>query len=119
MKGSLKSKAPSRGRDREPSGKQVTNNHYTTPAIIGGNAAGPVKGWEAIQPNTHNKPGYLITAQAAVQEAWLNYLWLIDNRPREFAAQEDAWEQYDTAKRKCTQAYEAYCLGLDSLPIPF
>lgn len=121
MKGSLNRKAPGRGRDREPitGTTEVVSSHYTTPAIIGGNAAGPAKGWEAIQPNTHGKPGYLITAQAAEREAWQDYLWLIDNRPTAWAAQAEAYERYSKAARKCNQAYEAYCQGLDSLPIPF
>lgn len=123
MKGNLKSKAPRRGMDREPSGKQVTNNHYNTPAVIGGSGAGAVKGWECIQPNTHNKPGYLISAQAAMQLAWVDYLGLIDTLERsgrwDQESVEDAWDRYDQAKRDCEIAYNAYCQGYDFIPCEF
>lgn len=115
MNGTLNRLAPSRSKQREPitGTTEVVNSHYTATGVIGGNSAGPAKGWEVIQPNHHNKPKALIHAQAALQEAWLNYLWLIDNKPEEWAAQNEAWEQYDTAKRLCEQEYDAWCNGYE------
>jgi hypothetical protein len=112
--------APSRLKQREPitGTTEVVNSDYTT-AIIGGNQAGPAQGWEAIKPNHHNKPEYLVKAQAAVQSAWGDYLWLIDNKPAAYAAQAEAWERYDQAKRQCDQAWQAYNDGFEFEPIPF
>jgi hypothetical protein len=121
MRAHVKSRlAPSRLKQREPINRttEVVNLHYTT-AIIGGNQAGPVHGWEAIKPKRSYKPDYLTRAQAAVQEAWSGYLWLIDNKPEAYAAQQEAWERYDQAKRECDQAWEAYNDGFEFEPIPF
>jgi len=122
MKGSIKNElAPSRGKQSGPTSQtqsSVINSDYTT-AIMGGNNAGPVHGWEAIQPKRSNKPKFLVEAQAAEDQAWLNYLWLIDHKPEAWAAQQEAWDRYDTAKRKASNAYQAFCQGLETQPIPF
>ncbi len=110
-------KAPSRGMESGPIGRQATNNNFT----IGGAAVAsrPVIGWEAITPNTHNKPKFLIEAQAARDEAWSDYLWLIDNKPENWAAQTEAWDRYEAAERKARACYRAYCDGFDYEPIPY
>lgn len=121
MRGStLNELAPTTAKQREPitGTTEVVNSYYTT-AIIGGNSAGPVHGWEAITPSTHNKPKFLIEAQAARDEAWSDYLWLIDHKPEHFAAQNEAWDRYEAAERKARACYRAFCDGFDYEPIPF
>lgn len=109
-------KAPSRGKQSGPIGRE-TNSYFT----IGGAAVAsrPVIGWEAITPSTHNKPKFLIEAQAARDEAWSDYLWLIDHKPEHFAAQNEAWDRYEAAERKARACYRAFCDGFDYEPIPF
>jgi hypothetical protein len=98
-------------------GKPV-NSHYTT-AIIGGNSAGPVHGWEAIQPKPTSKPLYLTRATRERDQAWDEYLWLLDHKPGATAAHNEAYAIYERAERKYNEAYDSYCLGFDYDPIPF
>ena len=122
MESAVKSRlAPGAGKHQEPikEAQSSASDSYCTTAI-GANQLGAVKGWEAIPPkHTHNKPAYLITAQAKVQSTWSAYLWLIDSKPEAYAAQQEAWERFDAAKRACELAWEASEQGLDALPIPF
>ena len=96
---------------------EAVNNKYTT-AVIGGKSLGPSHGWEAIEPKRTSKPEYLVKAQEAVQSAWSEYLWHIDAGADQ-GTLEGLWDDYDTAKRKCDQAWEAYQDGFDYEPIPF
>jgi hypothetical protein len=113
MRGNLTELAPTPVRDREPITEttEVVNSHYTT-AIIGGNSAGPAKGWEAIQPKTTTKPVYLLQAQTALQSRWLDYLASID-AGHDQGTIEDAWDRYEAAKLKCEAAWDACEAGHD------
>jgi len=111
-------KAPQPVSMKAPMTAQAVNTDYTT-AVIGGSETLEVNGWEGLKPHHHGKPKFLVEAQAAVQEAWADYLWLSDHKPTAYAAQEDAWEVYYQAKTHCDKCYEAFCQGLDALPIPF
>lgn len=121
MIGSINNRlAPTTAKQREPITRTtgVVNSYYTTP-VIGGNAAGPAIGWEAIQPKPTSKPAYVAAAQQEVQDAWADYLWLCDVEPTPHAALEEAWERYDIAKGKCEQAWDAWNAGYIDEPIPF
>ena len=114
-------KAPSRSKQEAPMTRELVNDYCT----IGGSQvkARPAVGWEAIKPKQSNKPEYLRQAQAAVQKAWLGYLWLIDTLESankwDQGSVEDAWDTYYQAKRQCEEAWDAAEQGFDSLPIPF
>jgi len=101
---------------------KVVNSKYTT-AVIGGNSTGPVHGWEAITPKRTSKPDFLLAAQQAEDDAWENYIFTVDaveqSQKWDYEAVEDAWDLYEDAKRKAKIAYEAWCEGLDAMPIPF
>jgi len=78
-------------------------------------------GWEAIQPNHHNKPRALVSAQEAVNTTWANYLWHID-AGADHGTLEALWEAFDKAKRECDQQYDAWQAELAGEPydlIPF
>jgi hypothetical protein len=101
---------------------EAVKPYYTT-AIIGGNQAGAVVGWEQITPKPQSKPKYLVEAQQAENDAWENYLWLVDTLERsekwDYEAVNDAWDVYEDAKRKAAAAYKHYCDGFDFEPLPF
>ena len=114
-------KAPSRSKQEAPMTRELVNDYCT----IGGSQvkARPAVGWEAVKPKQSNKPEYLRQAQAAVQKAWLGYLWLIDTLESankwDQGSVEDAWDTYYHARRQCDEAWDAWNAGADSLPIPF
>ena len=119
MIGNKKGLVPNRSRNEAPT-QAITEviDSYCTTAIIGGNSAGPAKGWETIQPKRSWKPQYLQEAQAAVQSAWADYLWHIDAGADQ-GTLEALYSDYDQAKRQCDEAWAAAEQGVNALPIPF
>ena len=120
MRSQVIEKAPQPVSKEAPMSGKPDKSYYTT-AIIGGNAAGPATGWEVIQPNHHNKPSALVSAQEAVNTTWANYLWHIDAGADQ-GTLEALWEAFDQAKRECDQQYDAWQAELAGEPydlIPF
>ena len=126
MRSATIEKAPRPWKHEAPMTAEAVTTYYTTGAIIGSatvSKRAPV-GWEAIsKPNHHNKPKYLVEAQAAENRAWADYLELVDTLERsekwDYEAVNDAWDLYEDAKRKAKAAYNAYCQGLDFIPCEF
>lgn len=84
-----------------------------------------VKGWEAVgRKTTGCKPLYLVKAREELEEAWHEYLDLVDffydnpQRHGDQSALEDAMERIDELQRKCDLAYKSYEQGLDDVLIP-
>ena len=126
MKAQVIKKAPRPCKHEAPMTAVSRQKYYTTGGVIGSatvSKRAPI-GWEAISKlNHHNKPKYLVEAQAAEDDAWENYLWLVDTLEAsgkwDYGSVQDAWDVYEDAKCKAKAAYNAYCQGLDFIPCEF